>query len=322
MKTKIKTSIYNAVLFGLLPWALACDPEVEIPKQDQVDDYTMIYMPQAVDGMKNIVLNVEPEPQDFVIGAAFGGMGYPDEDIEVSIVVEPAWVEAYNQENDTDFPVVPENAYSLSGTKVVIPKGKLNSTVLKLAVNTEAMSPFIEHLLAVRIESVSKDIKINETLRTAVFKIKTDFVDFNRSLWTVVDFSSEEPKEAEWGNGGQVIHMFDGKDNTFWHSKWDGGEAPPPHWFIIDMGAVHSVHGLTFLGRQSGHNRKPKDVEVEISLDGSEWEPAGSFVLNNTNDMQRQFFTDGFGKQARYFKVTVTTAYFAGYAHLAEIYAF
>lgn len=320
MKTKV--AIYKVFLFGLFPWALGCDPEVEIPRQEQTDGYTMLYMPQAVDGIKNIVLNVEPEPQDFIIGAAFGGMGYPQEDIEVSIAIDPQWIEAYNIQNDAEFPVMPENAYSLSGTKVVIPKGKLNSSILKLTVNTEAMPPFIEHLLAVRIESANKDVKINEDLRTAIFKIKTDFIDFDRSLWTVVDFSSEEPKEAEWGNGGQVIHIFDGMDNTFWHTKWDGGEAPPPHWFIIDMASVRTMHGLKFLSRQSGHNGKPKGVDVEISIDGSEWETAGSFILKNTNDMQRQFFTEGFGKQARYLKVTVTSPHDAVYTHLAEVYAF
>ena len=82
------------------------------------------------------------------------------------------------------------------------------------------------------------------------------------------------------------------------------------------------MHGMDFLGRQSTNNGKPKDVIVEISMDGTTWMPAATLVLQNSNVLQQMYFDEGFNQQAKYFKVTVTSAYFANYTHLAELYAY
>jgi hypothetical protein len=55
-------------------------------------------------------------------------------------------------------------------------------------------------------------------------------------------------------------------------------------------------------------------------VDNVSWEPAGSFTLQNTKDLQKQFLS-GF-RDARYFRVNILSSYNTTYTHLAELNAF
>ena len=299
----------------------ACDPGVEIPRQDLESKSTLLYMPQAEGGPKSYVLDIKDKPDEIVFGAAYGGRSTANRDIHVSLAVDPERVATYNQEKGTTYTPLPAEAYTLDGADVVIPRGKYNSTAIKAKIQTQALSPDNVYMLAMKIESTDADIAVNEALREAIIIIDVNFPEFERKHWTVVDRSSEEPKEGAT-NGGLAIHALDGKSNSFWHSKWDGGEAPPPHWFIIDMQETHSVHGFSFLPRQGDQNGKPKEVTVELSTDGTTWLHSETLTLKNTTSLQEYFLTDGFNAEARYFRITVLSSYFANYTHLAEIRAY
>jgi len=324
---KIRLTISIILLTGI--FHIACDPNVDILGQENIDSYTSVYMPQAEGGAKSETLNISDDPQELLFGAAYGGMNYPSRDIEVTFKVDDASAEAYNSANGTTYTILPPEAYSMTETKAIIPSGKTSSAVLKLLVNTKAMAPFVRYIIAVKIEQAGDNEKINEALQTAYFILKTqpnreDYPNLDRGSWSVTDKSSEEPTEGNWGNGGLVMNTFDDVESTFWHTQWNGGTPPPPHWFIIDMGATRVLHGLSFLGRQSGNtNGRFKDVVVETSLDGSAWTVAGSFTLQDQGDEQYEFLSSGFNKEARYFKVTVNTVYEGvAYSHLAELNAF
>lgn len=305
----------------------ACQPDVEIPKADEEAGYAKVYMPQAEGGVRKYTLDISSEPETFFFGVAFGGTGYPSSDIEATIAVNRNLVESYNTEHRTSYPVLSEDIYSVSDSNVVLSAGDLSSSVIKITINTEAMIPFTDFLLPVQVESINdSSVPLNEDLKTAYYLIRTEpnlenYEHFDRSNWTVVDYSTEEP--AEGANGGLVTSALDGNDQTFWHSKWSGGIAPGPHWFIIDMGETHVLHGFQFLGRQSDNDGKPRDVMVEISTDGTTWTIAGKMELENTWSLQNRFLIDGFNQEARYFKLTVKNSYGGvEYTHLAELNAF
>lgn len=57
-------------------------------------------------------------------------------------------------------------------------------------------------------------------------------------------------------------------------------------------------------------------------MDNITWTNAGTFNLQNNTDLQPQFLPEGFNKQARYFKVTINSAYSATYTILAVLNAF
>ena len=105
-------------------------------------------------------------------------------------------------------------------------------------------------------------------------------VDYNRSAWSIVGFSTEEPAEGA-DPAGRAKAVIDGRNDTFWHTKWSGGNAPPPHHIILDMKEELEVKGFYFLTRQNSANGRPRSVEILVSLDNNSWSNLGTFPLQN-----------------------------------------
>ena len=147
-----------------------------------------------------------------------------------------------------------------------------------------------------------------------------DYPNYDRALWQVIDFSSEEAN-GEGANNGRAIFALDGNNGTFWHTQWQGASPGPPHYLTIDMGTVKTLHGLSFLGRQADGGGKPNEVNIQVSTDNATWTNAGTVNLLNSQALQSQFFPNGF-QSGRYFKVIVNSAYNGSYTQIAELNAF
>lgn len=79
--------------------------------------------------------------------------------------------------------------------------------------------------------------------------------------WKLVRFSSENA-----GNGKFARNAIDGDPGTWWHSRFGGDAAPPPHELVIDLGAERTIRGFVILGRQDASwNGAIKDVEFCVS---------------------------------------------------------
>ena len=74
----------------------------------------------------------------------------------------------------------------------------------------------------------------------------------------VLDASSSEPD-------ARPELAFDGDPNTVWHTKWRGGNAQPPHWVTVDLGADYAVDGLAYLMRQDADGTRPSGVSVWVA---------------------------------------------------------
>eukprot|EP00828_Plagiopyla_frontata_P005535 TRINITY_DN12248_c0_g1_i4.p1 TRINITY_DN12248_c0_g1~~TRINITY_DN12248_c0_g1_i4.p1 ORF type:complete len:318 (-),score=-11.44 TRINITY_DN12248_c0_g1_i4:486-1439(-) len=62
-----------------------------------------------------------------------------------------------------------------------------------------------------------------ETMFPAIYQ-------YDKSAWAIVSYSDQEASD-----GGGVSSLIDGKLNNWWHSQYDNGKAPLPHWVIIDL---------------------------------------------------------------------------------------
>ncbi|MGO4292034.1 discoidin domain-containing protein [Chitinophaga sp. RAB17] len=297
----------------------SCTDKFELPDQP-LSAYTKVYMPLAVNNPKVYALQVADTMQAMIYSANYGGQDYPTEDIQVTFAPNTLLVDSFNTANHTTYLPMPEKSYTLSTTNGTIRKGTLGTGPLSIAVKTSgagAIDIMKEYLLPVSI--VSASTKINENLRTTFYRVRADYPVYDRTNWQVIGFSSQEANGEGAGNG-KVINALDGNASTYWHSQWQGGSPGPPHFFVVDMGEVKTLHGFSFLDRQSDNSGKPQDVVIETSKDNTTWATVGSFTLANTKDLQTKVvssFTD-----ARYFKITVQSSYNASYTHLAELNAF
>lgn len=144
-------------------------------------------------------------------------------------------------------------------------------------------------------------------------------VKLNRSLWSIVGFSSEEPKEATWGPPiqGRAAAVIDGDVETFWHSAWDCTVCPVyPHYFTIDMGSVKSIASFEMFRREWSTNGATVH-EFWVSDDKVTWTKVGTYngslITNSGVSVAASANTKG-----RYVKY-LATAGPVTYTHLAEL---
>lgn len=303
----------------------SCKDDFNLPDQP-VDSYTRVYMPQAVNAPTVKVFKITDSVQTLTYGAVYGAQGYPETDIPVTFTVSKNKVDSFNTANKTSYPLLPDGSYTLSATNAVIPKGQVSTAPLSISFKTNgagAMPALKTFVLPVSIAGTS--VKVNEPLRTTFYLVKTqpdlkDYPNYDRALWQVIDFSSEEAN-GEGANNGRAIFALDGNNGTFWHTQWQGASPGPPHYLTIDMGVVKTLHGLSFLGRQADGGGKPNEVNIQVSTDNATWTNAGTVNLLNSQALQPQFFPNGF-QDGRYFKVIVNSAYNGSYTQIAELNAF
>jgi hypothetical protein len=90
--------------------------------------------------------------------------------------------------------------------------------------------------------------------------------------WSIFSFSSEEAN-GEGANNGRAIHLIDGNRSTFWHSKWQGGNAPLPHEIVVQFPRPIIPECITVY-RRSG-NRDTRIIQMATSPNGIDWDPIG-----------------------------------------------
>ena len=122
--------------------------------------------------------------------------------------------------------------------------------------------------------------------------------EMDKSMWSVVDFSSQEP--AEGAPNGLVSAVFDGDISTFWHTQWAGGSPGYPHWFIIDLGQNTTISRLVSYRRQND-GRGQTAFQFLTSLDGEVWEDQGIWDFDAGSNAGQSYRLIS-NPEARYFK--------------------
>ncbi|KAM0237489.1 hypothetical protein ACHAPO_004136 [Fusarium lateritium] len=89
-------------------------------------------------------------------------------------------------------------------------------------------------------------------------------VTIDRSKWKVTCDSMNQGDECQ--------NAIDGKEDTIWHTQWEGSEPAPPHMITVDMKKVYNVNGISMLPRQDGsQNGYIAQHQVFLSKDNKNW---------------------------------------------------
>jgi hypothetical protein len=82
---------------------------------------------------------------------------------------------------------------------------------------------------------------------------------------TIAEVSSFNP-------GMEKENMLDGSTKTFWHSRYDGGFAKPPHYVVIEVPVDATVTGLAYRAWSGGNdNGHVKAYAISVCDDGKSW---------------------------------------------------
>jgi hypothetical protein len=140
---------------------------------------------------------------------------------------------------------------------------------------------------------------------------------YDRSKWKVLEVSDETASD-----GGGKNTLIDGNLGSYWHSKWDGGNAPLPHWAIIDMQTPRNVTNKIDVYRRPG-NTDAKTVEIYLSntpdADG-EWTKIGDGQFSS-GDLLTIIPSDKVTK-GRYLKILLPDSNRDPFTSIAEIYLY
>ncbi len=146
--------------------------------------------------------------------------------------------------------------------------------------------------------------------------------EYKTNIWTISDSSSEETT-GEGSETGHAKHAIDINNETYWHSAWSASEPSYPHSFTVNLNEDQIIKGFSFLNRKAKYNGRPKDITIESSTDGVNFESLGDFRLGDGTAKQLIELTTPITIQ--YFKVTVRSGYDdktgedVFFTHLAEV---
>lgn len=328
-KNMDKIVFIAAAMFGMVFFSGCGKTELE-DVVDNPGDFAVVYLRQALDVTTPYVFPVRDEDYSILLNANYGGVDYPGSDITVGLNVMPELVTAYNEENNTNYPALPADCYTLEQTSTVIPKGKLYSTSVNLKINTMNMPGIASHLLPVGISSVSDGAKQSENLSVAYLLIGGTFTTnpypfFDRTSWDV---------SASSVNGSNsTARLIDSDTTTYWSSSLS---ASRPHEILVDLKESQLVHGCEIdarraaanlnLARESGN---PIDVEVLTSEDNVNWNYSNRFALTYKSasskgelDKPRETLFLDYAQDARYVKIRIHASIGVSYAWFSELNIF
>ncbi len=245
-------------------------------------------------------------------------------DIEYTLSIDEDLVEAYNNEKNTKYKVLPADAYDLPLSGWTI-KQSANNAMFKFTFNLDALRPegetvkFGEYILPLRLSSVSST-QIDPEASYLLYAISFQPQQLSKEGWTVVDYNSScKDDETSWvvALDGGVENLIDGTVGKFWYSKWTTPE-PLPYYFVFDMQKEHTIF-LAGFDNPTGSDAwrgNAKAGYLEISKDNQNWEKIGEWTAPNKFTRTIQYSTDPV--PGRYIRFVITEA-FDAYQNGAQI---
>jgi hypothetical protein len=194
--------------------------------------------------------------------------------------------------------------------------------VLTIQSNLEIDSRFITGISAVQqTVNVTTTDSYGNSCETNAYSVKPlKEVKLVKTLWSIVDFDSQEPAEATttFPNNGLAISAIDGNINTYWESALNPVAATFPHWFTIDLGSEKTITRFGLVRRQNVTNGATAH-EFWVSNDNVTWTKVMSYnSALTTNGEVSVFATANTNPKGRYVKYLATAGPNA-FTHLAEL---
>lgn len=161
-----------------------------------------------------------------------------------------------------------------------------------------------------------------DTFVTAWKKYEISFpeeYEYDRSFWEVLSVS-----DIELSDGGGMGSILDGDFSTYWHSAYEDGNAPLPHWAVIDMKTPKKISRVE-LHRRSA-NKDTKSVELYISdqpdANADGWEKIGNVVFGDASNISFTIPESVDTTKGRFFKLLLPDSNREPFTNIVEIYVY
>lgn len=141
---------------------------------------------------------------------------------------------------------------------------------------------------------------------------------YNSSSWTVLAVSDESAD-----NGGKAA-LLDGNLSTFWHSAYADGDAPLPHWAVIDMQLQKKISRIEVYRRAGNTDTKSVELYVSDQPDGNtgNWIKIGNGTFVDGDSLSILIPESVDTEKGRYLKLLLPDSNREPYTAVAEIYVY
>lgn len=146
--------------------------------------------------------------------------------------------------------------------------------------------------------------------------------DVDVSEWTILAKSTEEPT-GEGADNGQAIRIIDGNTSTFWHSQWAAATATLPHSITLSLSTNEIVKGFYLVPRTNSSGQRPKNVEIQVSLDNNNYttlteaDLVEGYSFNMANTADRKEFRLKQSREIRFVRIIFRENNHSGSSHHA-----
>lgn len=160
-----------------------------------------------------------------------------------------------------------------------------------------------------------------DTFATAWKTFETPFPEeykYDTSSWTVLSASDES------GDHGGKGALLDGDPATFWHSAYADGDAPLPHWAVIDMQSEKKISRIEVYRRVGNTDTRSVELYVSDQPDGNaaNWTKIGNGTFGDGDSMSILVLESVDTQKGRYLKMLLPDSNREPYTAVAEIYVY
>ncbi len=227
-----------------------------------------VMMAQAADGRNSFSIPMSSKPWKLGFGASFGGSTRASpSDIPVEFALKEEWVANFNQQNGTNYVLLPKSSYSITGFSSTIKKGNTTSEPLSISIESKKLDISKRYMFPITLLSAGNE-KIDSALHTAWFRIE-NIVRPERDVTSQATLSvSHENTSNANENSPKLV---DNNSNT----KFLLFDAQPKIaqglWFQLSFPNPIVLGAYTITSANDAPDRDLKNWQFQGSDNGTNW---------------------------------------------------
>lgn len=213
-------------------------------------------------------------------------------------------LDAYNKENDSDYALLPKEAYTISNNGVVSFTPDFDSKNLEIVVNRTKID-YGNFVLPVRLTDCTQEsFVIDEKKNTCLYGIS--YVPDMSKLKTVALTASMLSSNATEPSEGSLANLLDGNVDTYFHSAWSV-DVEGEHYLQVALPSEMTALAFKSTTRASNGSANPGEIIVSGSMDGTTFSKIGTLKDGLPTGAKAPYDSPIMvGKPFKYLRLTVT----------------
>lgn len=220
----------------------------------------------------------------------------------------------WNLPKDSDFLLVEIEYFNIRQQKDIVVNRSIYSDSLLVDGLLARDGEYHFKMTAVNKGGVASNISAEASCTPLPVKPKITRTEKLLTDVEIINYSTNAQEPTE----GPLKDLFDGDNNTFFHSPWSIDPVPYPHYVQIDLSKAVNGAKVATINRGGGGGR-PDHVEILGSNDQKNWDKLYDFNDIPASGKYQSPMIDGGENSYKYFRYNVLSSHGGSYWNLVEM---